>query len=152
MLRAVDSLWVRYLTDLAILREGIGLRAFGQQDPLVAFRREAHDMYQQLLGQIQSQVARATFRTPVAAPRARARPQPQRAHPTRPQPSMTAGREVGTPAQGPGDNPPGRNDPCWCGSGKKYKHCHLRQDQRAQRSTTQDAHSSGASKRRRRRR
>ena len=45
MLRAVDNRWVRHLTDLDELREGIGLRAFGQQDPLVAYKKEAYEMY-----------------------------------------------------------------------------------------------------------
>jgi preprotein translocase subunit SecA len=124
MLRAVDSLWVRYLTDLAILREGIGLRAFGQQNPLVAFQKEGHEMFQMLMGQIQSQVARRLLLAPatlvarqprraVRASRPSAPGQPQRAQPSAPAASGAK---------------PGRNEPCWCGSGKKYKHCHLQQD------------------------
>ncbi|MDW7992793.1 MAG: preprotein translocase subunit SecA, partial [Anaerolineae bacterium] len=66
ILNAVDSLWVRHLTDLAILQEGIGLRAYGQQNPLVAFKKEAYEMYQALLGRIQSQVARTLFLVPQA--------------------------------------------------------------------------------------
>ena len=52
MLRAVDNRWVRHLTDLDELREGIGLRAFGQQDPLVAYKKEAHEMYEELVASI----------------------------------------------------------------------------------------------------
>ncbi|HIE39430.1 MAG TPA: hypothetical protein EYP77_10270, partial [Anaerolineae bacterium] len=74
ILHAVDSLWVRHLTDLSVLREGISLRAFGQQNPLVAYRKEAHEMYQALLGRIQSQVARTLFLVPRdALPRPRRR-------------------------------------------------------------------------------
>ena len=122
MLQAVDNRWVRHLTDLDALREGIGLRAYGQVDPLVAYKKEAHEMYQGLLADIQSDIVRriyhvelvreplpAVFRGRMVAHRGdmaqQAAPQPVRSRPTI-----------------------GRNDPCWCGSGKKYKHCHMRQD------------------------
>jgi preprotein translocase subunit SecA len=123
MLRAVDSLWVRYLTDLAILREGIGLRAFGQQNPLVAFRKEGHEMYQVLLGQIQSQIARQILRAPVAlaAPRHRQQLRARR-------PSTPGQRRQAQSGAAPDGKKPGRNEPCWCGSGKKYKHCHMQED------------------------
>ena len=123
MLRAVDSLWVRYLTDLAILREGIGLRAFGQQNPLVAFRKEGHEMYQVLLGQIQSQIARQILRAPVAL----ATPRPRQQLRTR-RPGAQDRRHQAQPSTVPSGKKPGRNEPCWCGSGKKYKHCHMQQD------------------------
>jgi len=116
MLRAVDTLWVRHLTDLDNLREGIGLRAYGQQDPLVAFKKEAHEMYQDLLATIQRTIAGDIYRLTLAK-----EPQP---------PPM---REVGPGLEGREARRPvkrklGRNDPCWCGSGKKYKYCHMRQD------------------------
>ncbi|MGD2178868.1 MAG: preprotein translocase subunit SecA, partial [Anaerolineae bacterium] len=57
VLQAVDGLWVRHLTNLGDLREGIGLRAYGQQNPLVAYRKEAHETYQELLARIQQRVA-----------------------------------------------------------------------------------------------
>jgi preprotein translocase subunit SecA len=137
-LSAVDSLWIRHLTDLAVLREGIGLRAFGQQDPLVAYRKEAHEMYQALLGQIRTHVVRSLFLVPkdaLAQPRRQrtlqaVRPgvpsesaQPRRARQPRAEPSADAAAPHGTV---------GRNDLCPCGSGKKYKNCHLRQDSVAQ--------------------
>ncbi len=151
ILNAVDNLWVRHLTDLAILQEGIGLRAYGQQNPLVAFKKEAHEMYQALLARIQSQVARTLFLVPQAAvqPRrarplqmvrpgapapAAAQPAPPRPSPggPRPRPASAPARPQPTPsgAPSPASAPRklGRNDPCWCGSGKKYKNCHLRQD------------------------
>ena len=62
ILDVVDRLWVHHLTALDALRTGIGLRAFGQQDPLVAFKREAFDMFQQLVAQIESQVVHMLFR------------------------------------------------------------------------------------------
>jgi len=145
LLHAVDSLWVRHLTDLSILREGIGLRAFGQQNPLVAYRKEAHEMYQALLGRIRSQVAHTLFLVPREAlsrprrqPRLRAlRPgvpassrQPRPASLLRRRPSEAEPRASDA---GRRTRKLGRNDPCWCGSGKKYKHCHMKQDSEAQR-------------------
>jgi preprotein translocase subunit SecA len=123
MLRAVDNLWIRHLTDLDVLREGIGLRAYGQQDPLVAYKKEAHEMYQGLLAGVQETIANNLFRVPAAvAPQ----PRPQRQLVTNLQ-SQKDGRQ--RPVKATAQEKLGRNDPCWCGSGKKYKHCHLRQDQ-----------------------
>ncbi len=121
ILRAVDTRWVRHLTDLDNLREGIGLRAFGQQDPLVAYKREAHVMFEELNAAIQKDVVSGVFRAVlVSAPQA-ALPQAQRLRTNRGsdgprEPVRSAKRKVG------------RNDPCWCGSGKKYKYCHMQQD------------------------
>jgi preprotein translocase subunit SecA len=144
MLRAVDNLWIRHLTDLDVLREGIGLRAYGQQNPLVAYKKEAHEMYQGLLAGIQETVVNNLFRVPVAAT-----PQP------RPRRQLITNLQDGDdgrsrPVKATAKEKLGRNDPCWCGSGKKYKHCHLRQD-RAGRSTTSKRPPRSVSRRRRRR-
>jgi preprotein translocase subunit SecA len=121
MLNAVDNHWIRHLTDLDGLREGIGLRAYGQVDPLVAYKKEAHEMYAGLLSEIQSNIVHQIFHVELAR---------------EPAPAAFRGRMVahrGDMAQQP-QQPvrsrptTGRNDPCWCGSGKKYKHCHMRQD------------------------
>jgi preprotein translocase subunit SecA len=136
ILRAVDGLWVRHLTDLEILREGIGLRAYGQQNPLVAYRKETHEMYEALLARVQETVARSVYLVPreLIAFQAPRRPQLQMSRPGAPRPTQ--------PTSGPApsstrvESELGRNDPCWCGSGKKYKHCHLRQDTEAQRTQT----------------
>ncbi len=132
MLRAVDDLWVRHLTDLSALREGIGLRAYGQQNPLVAYRKEAHEMYQALLARVQETVARSVYlgsRNLVT--RSTDRKQ-RRLRAVRPRVSGKGGRrEVQPKASSTSVTPDpslGRNDPCWCGSGKKYKYCHMRQD------------------------
>jgi preprotein translocase subunit SecA len=120
MLRDVDSRWVRHLTDLDELREGIGLRAFAQVDPLIAYKKEAHAMYQELLASISQDIVHAIYHAqlmvmPAAIP-------VQRMQTNRsdgggqPQPVRSA-KQIG------------RNDPCWCGSGKKYKQCHMRSDQ-----------------------
>ncbi len=120
MLRAVDNRWIRHLTDLDELREGIGLRAFAQQDPLVSFRKEAHEMYQDLVTAISRDVVYAIFHAQIAT------------RPTLPVRQVQTNRgngggQVQQPARS--TKSLGRNDPCWCGSGKKYKQCHLRADE-----------------------
>ncbi len=129
MLQVLDTLWVRHLTALDSLRQGIGLRAVGQQDPLVAFQKDAFEMFGQLRESIKEEVVRRIYHPTVI----REAPRPkniQAVHPS----AMAAGR-----AETPGATPqtptpvrvqktPGRNDPCYCGSGKKYKHCHMKLD------------------------
>jgi preprotein translocase subunit SecA len=119
MLRAVDNRWIRHLTDLDVLREGIGLRAYGQQDPLVSYKREAHEMYLDLLEEIQHDVVQHIYHAELIR------------EPVRPMRAVRPGgdgRPAAQPARASGARP-GRNDPCWCGSGKKYKLCHMREDQ-----------------------
>jgi len=132
MLRVVDTLWVRHLTALDALREGIGLRAFGQQDPLVAFKKEAFEMFGQLRDAIKNDVVRTIFHIAVVKPKEAPRPKNiQAIHPS----AAAASRQVETPGATPQtpvpvrvNKTPGRNDLCWCGSGKKYKHCHQKLD------------------------
>ncbi len=125
MLSAVDNRWVRHLTDLDRLREGIGLQAIAQVDPLVAYKREAFTMYGELMDSIRSDIVKTIFTVQVQQ-------QPQAAAPIARNIRMHRGNGGGGPAKqetvrktGPDLN---RNDPCWCGSGKKYKHCHLKAD------------------------
>ena len=66
MLRQLDNHWVHHLTSLDMLREGIGLRAIGQQNPLVAYQKEAFDMYQQMLAEVQGEIVRTLFLVPRA--------------------------------------------------------------------------------------
>jgi preprotein translocase subunit SecA len=149
MLQAVDGLWVRHLTNLGDLREGIGLRAYGQQNPLVAYRKEAHETYQELLARIQQRVARSVFLLPRALA-AQPTQQPLRTtHRPAARPSARAPRREKMSQTQPGhtgdvrpDCDLGRNDPCWCGSGKKYKHCHMRKDEQARRARAAAARSS----------
>jgi len=148
MLRAVDTRWVRHLTDLDDLREGIGLRAYGQQDPLVAFKREAHEMYQELLAAIQHDITHSIYYAELVK---EPRPRPMRE--VRPRAMAPAAPAAPRPAERRRVKL-GRNDPCWCGSGKKYKHCHMRQDmeQGYVAATTAPHPHRRSSKRRRRRR
>jgi preprotein translocase subunit SecA len=118
----VDSLWIRHLTDLDILREGIGLRAVAQMDPLVAYKKEAHEMYGALLSQIEHDVVLQAFR-PITV-RVAAAPQPRRQLFT----NRGADSEPAQRTVRKSKDSVGRNDPCPCGSGKKYKQCCLRKD------------------------
>ncbi len=128
MLRVVDSLWIRHLTDLDNLREGIGLRAYGQQDPLIAYKKEAHEMYEELMLAIQHDIVSQVF-LPFEIRFAPPRPALSALHPT---PSRGGDGGEGRPMR-KAVQKVGRNDPCPCGSGKKYKHCHMRQEQRTHR-------------------
>ena len=132
MLWAVDNRWIRHLTDLDRLREGIGLQAFAQVDPLVAYKKEAYRHVRGLLDAIRSDTVKAVFSVQVARPQAQA--QQRRRRPSQAPPSPMA-RNIRTnrepvPAPDHAQERPelGRNDPCWCGSGKKYKHCHMQSD------------------------
>ncbi|MCS7172387.1 MAG: preprotein translocase subunit SecA [Armatimonadetes bacterium] len=133
LLSHIDRKWIDHLYAMDELREGIGLRAYGQVSPLVEYQREAYEMFQQMLRAIQSDTVRDLLRVrvereiprvlrPVARITAQAGPDADRilgalpastdraATPPKPQP-VVVGAKVG------------RNDPCPCGSGKKYKKC-----------------------------
>ncbi len=124
VLRAVDENWRQHLLELDDLREGIGLRAYGGADPLVEFKREAHRMFEEMLVRSEEQVMRVLL-SPRLMVRVEAAPEaPPTSSPKtgrKPTPNQSsAGSSSAKPAS-PGKV--GRNDPCPCGSGKKYKHC-----------------------------
>ena len=100
MLWAIDRSWMNHLTEMDRLRQGIGLRAVGQEQPLVVYKREGHASFQNLLANIRHDVARTIYRVGVA-----------KDAPQKKKEAVPVGKRVG------------RNDPCPCGSGKKYKHC-----------------------------
>jgi preprotein translocase subunit SecA len=124
MLNAIDTHWRRHLTDLDVLREGIGLMAIAQRDPLVEYKRQAFHMWEDLQDQINLMAARNIFRVQanVAQPMVR---RPINMQALRPGATQTSKPE---PVRKSAKESIGRNDPCWCGSGKKYKNCHLRSD------------------------
>jgi preprotein translocase subunit SecA len=135
MLYSIDRHWRRHLTDLDVLREGIGLVAIAQRDPLVEYKREAFGMWEDLQDQIQVDNIRNIFRVaPPTAQAAGARKPPVIAQVRNVQAVHAAASAVAAakakpePVKAAGKRP-GRNDPCWCGSGKKYKDCHLKEDQ-----------------------
>jgi len=143
MLQTIDRQWMEYLTQMEHFREGVGLRAYGQRDPLVEYKNEALEMFNELRERIQSSIVAMIFHI---------QPAPRNAPPPTPQPVVRRVMESG-PGEVDGDGKSGRNgapkprrvapvgaaagvigeagaaklgrnDPCWCGSGKKYKRCH----------------------------
>jgi preprotein translocase subunit SecA len=128
VLKTIDTKWISYLTMMEHFKEGIGLRAFGQKDPLIEYKNEAFQAFQELLNDIQFDIASTVYRVqvmkeppqPPPPPAALANPP---ASPTRP--ASPNGGGAARPAT-PAGAKLGRNDPCWCGSGKKFKKCHGR--------------------------
>jgi preprotein translocase subunit SecA len=111
MLRIIDTLWVEHLTAMENMRQGIGLQAVGQRDPLVAYKREGHNLFQNLLSAIQHDVVHSIYHVGIV----------KREVPQKPPAPVQAG--ASGKKQKVGGKKIGRNDPCPCGSGKKYKHC-----------------------------
>ncbi len=117
MLRTIDNLWIEHLTMMEDMRQGIGLMAVGQRDPLVAYKREGHNQFQNLLSTIQHDVVHTIYHVSIVKKEA--------------QPAPSAMAQVAAGTVGGGKKQPlkvaskkvGRNDPCPCGSGKKYKKC-----------------------------
>jgi len=117
-LHAIDTLWKEHLLNLDHLKEGIGLRGYGQKNPLNEYQREGFEMFQELIQRIKEETISRLFRMRIA-------PEPDVIH-AAPSSQLVLSR-------GEGDSKPktikreskkvGRNDPCSCGSGKKYKKC-----------------------------
>jgi preprotein translocase subunit SecA len=131
VLKTIDSKWISYLTMMEHFKEGIGLRAFGQKDPLVEYKNEAFQAFQELLNDIQYDIAATVFRVQLVKEPPAPTPPPAMAT-SRARPGRAATATAGNPNGGgtaapvPAGTKLGRNDPCWCGSGKKYKKCHGR--------------------------
>jgi preprotein translocase subunit SecA len=118
LLMVIDKLWVDHLTAMDDLRQGVGLQAYGQKDPLVVYKTEGYRMYAQLQQNIQHDVARAIYRVkPVEAQ------QPIQTRMTDANLTTNAAEDTskGTQRKSTKVRP---NEPCPCGSGKKYKFCH----------------------------
>jgi preprotein translocase subunit SecA len=166
MLQIVDQQWKDHLYSLDHLKEGIGLRGYGQRDPLVEYKKESFQLFQDMRGRIEEEIVRYLFwlrpvvegeegeaQRPVRTPRTPPRRPPQLSYnnPSAQQqrtPAYAGGAARGSAPAGEfgeraqaspesvgGANAPiktvrreepkiGRNDPCWCGSGKKFKKCH----------------------------
>jgi len=134
MLRSIDQLWIEHLDLMDHLREGIGLRGYGQRDPLVEYKKEAFDLFAQLINSINTQITNTIFRVTIS-PAATAAPQPrQQVITSAPQKEAVEARSNGPLVQtklspsGVDLSTIGRNDPCPCGSGKKFKKCFLAKD------------------------
>ncbi len=131
LLRAIDTLWVDHLVAIDYLRAGIGLRGYGQRDPLVEYKKETYRLFGELLNLIQKEVVYSFYKIGTAldlAPSLMQRSNIQ----------MSGAAKDGGSAASIAETRPkeftktatgdkiGRNDPCPCGSGKKYKKCHGR--------------------------
>ena len=156
LLRQLDSHWVEHLTAMENMRQGIGLQAVGQRDPLVQYKRVSFEMFDELMSDIEVDVAHMVYRLAPAPQNQTANTQNQRVSAGRGIESTTSnnggaegsgtskGRAQASIARGAGGQSKlaavaerhgaganvakkqkiGRNDPCYCGSGKKYKRCH----------------------------
>ena len=126
MLRVIDANWVPHLTAMENLRQGIGLHAYGQRDPLVMYKKEGREMFDNLLARIQYDIVHTVYHLSGSGPDGDGRS--AAAGPKSPdggQSVMT--RVMGNRSREPvaaGHRKLGRNEPCYCGSGKKYKRCH----------------------------
>ncbi|OGM21674.1 preprotein translocase subunit SecA [Candidatus Woesebacteria bacterium RIFCSPHIGHO2_01_FULL_38_26b] len=154
-LSSIDKHWIEHIDYIDSLREGVRLRAYGQRDPLVEFKNEAFSTFESLIDRIDEELARRIFRVGVA--RVPQPEIPLEAATTNVDTSDQTGLvDVATPELGAEGGPPafakastgksafssptannqqpttkhkiGRNDPCWCGSGKKWKKCHYPQE------------------------
>ncbi len=123
LLQVIDHHWKDHLLAMDHLRDGIGLRGYGQKDPLIEYKREGFDLFAAMMERIKSDALERLFR--VQAVRGEAPPSPAVAAPAPPRLTLNRGEEPAAPqtVQRQADKV-GRNDPCPCGSGKKYKKCH----------------------------
>ncbi|NOX19063.1 MAG: preprotein translocase subunit SecA [Chlorobi bacterium] len=136
LLSVIDEKWKEHLREMDDLKEGIGLRAYGQKDPLLEYKAEAYNLFIQLLDDIRNDVIFFTFKF---FPQETEQIQARRITPARlttlKDSSTNLGLKAGAQREDEGarrgkqqpirvEKKVGRNDPCPCGSGKKYKHCH----------------------------
>jgi len=122
-LRVVDGYWKEQLHNMDHLREGIGLRAVGQKDPFVEYQIEAFDMFHEMIAQIREDIVRYLLRIRLVPDGGKTAPSH---HSVKPSPA--ARTDQVSPSENQRSEVPkkgkvGRNDPCPCGSGKKYKYC-----------------------------
>ncbi len=134
VLRSIDTLWVEHLTAMDKLRTGIGLQGYGQRDPLVEYKREAFILFNSLINATRQQIVYAIFKVGIA--RKMATPQIQQMRQFNEQKQgfspfqqqveerAQANQVLATKPKDASGHKIGRNDLCFCGSGKKYKHCH----------------------------
>jgi preprotein translocase subunit SecA len=138
-LQIIDTKWKDHLYAMDNLREGIGLRAYGQRDPLIEYKREAFEMFGQMVNSIEEEAVEAVFRIQAAKPekfrgvftslsQELLHPEGERFEKPQENPLVMRDPRMGpanvvTPPAKPSQPKVGRNDPCPCGSGKKYKKC-----------------------------
>ena len=127
VIRSLDHFWQRHLTDLDILREGIGLQAIAQKDPLVEYQRQGFQMFRVVEDTYRQEASRVIFRVqPAVMQTPQRRRQIRENHPAA---AFNQGERKQQQTVRRSKRRPGPNKPCPCGSGKKYKHCCRRKDQ-----------------------
>jgi preprotein translocase subunit SecA len=131
LLQVIDQQWKDHLLNIDHLKEGIGLRGYGQRDPLVEYKRESFELFQSMMERIQDHVVKILWKIELAGgSRETDREESQRVQRALPpQPPKQQLTFSGAPKEAPAPQKRtqakvGRNDPCPCGSGKKYKKCH----------------------------
>ena len=122
MLKVVDNHWMEHLDAMDMLREGVGLRAYGQKDPLVEYKFEAFDMFEAMIEAIEDDVVKYMYRVNVVTQPEAAQSHLENARTNNPTLDSPEGEGGQQPIVNEGPEI-GRNDPCPCGSGKKYKNC-----------------------------
>ena len=122
LLGSVDRRWMDHIDAMTELRDGIGLRAYGQKNPLIEYEREGYDMFEEMSRLIQEDTVRRLYFTVVAKP-------VERKQVAQPIAATHGGAEPEKKAPRRAEAKVGRNDPCPCGSGKKYKNCCGRAEQ-----------------------
>ncbi|MGN1088792.1 MAG: SEC-C metal-binding domain-containing protein, partial [Huintestinicola sp.] len=115
LLKVVDLKWMAHIDDMDELRKGIGLRAFGQKNPVVEYRYEGFEMFDAMIESIREDTVRLLFTIQVKGD-----DEPKRERVAQPMETQGDGSYSNEPRR---VKKVGRNDPCPCGSGKKYKNC-----------------------------
>jgi preprotein translocase subunit SecA len=109
----VDTKWTDHIDAMDQLRQSVGLRAYGQNNPLVEYQTEGYNMFEDMVGAIEYEVTRLFMKAEI------------RQNVQREQVAQGEAQETETvPEEDPSFKNVGRNDPCPCGSGKKFKNCH----------------------------
>ncbi|MCX6779505.1 MAG: SEC-C metal-binding domain-containing protein, partial [Candidatus Magasanikbacteria bacterium] len=128
LLRSIDTLWVDHLVAIDYLRAGIGLRGYGQRDPLVEYKKEAYRLFNELVSSIQKEVVYSIYKVSAGVKLAPSLMQRQGVQLSGAQKEAGAGGQTIIRkkefSEDAGGHKVGRNDPCPCGSGKKFKKCH----------------------------
>jgi preprotein translocase subunit SecA len=124
LLQTVDSYWKDHLLNMDHLKEGIGLRGYGQRDPLVEYKREAHQIFEDMIERVKEETVRLLFHIQIQ--REEQVQQLRKEQEEQPMFYEAAGGGTSRPQAAKKERKVGRNDPCPCGSGKKYKKCHGR--------------------------
>ncbi|PIR76771.1 MAG: preprotein translocase subunit SecA [Candidatus Magasanikbacteria bacterium CG10_big_fil_rev_8_21_14_0_10_42_10] len=125
LLRAIDTLWVEHLESITHLRQGIGLRGYGQRDPLVEYKRETYYLFNELLTNIQKEVVYSFFKINIGLDLAPSIMSTDKMTLEGAKKDMSEqGEHIEKKERNEEGEKVGRNDACPCGSGKKYKKCH----------------------------